>query len=69
MWKYKQLKLRNKPTFENRIIMANFILYKLTESRFDEDLWALVNWFCQIYFHPLGDGGVSISARADWHNF
>ena len=72
MWKYKQLKLGNKPTFpwektpvkkENRIIMANFILYKLTESKF-EDLWALANWFCQIYVYPLGGGKVSIYARA-----
>lgn len=47
--------------------MANFILYKLTESRF-EDLWALANWFCQIYVYPLGGGKVSIYARAHWHN-
>ena len=47
--------------------MANFILYKLTESRLD--LWALTNWFCQIYVYPLGGGKVSIYARAHWHNF
>ena len=47
--------------------MANFILYKLTESRLD--LWALANWFCQIYVYPLGGGKVSIYARAHWHNF